>query len=341
MNQQSQNILIVRTDRMGDVILTTPALTALKRDNPGVKIGMLIAPYTAQVIDGHPDLDYYFFDDDQYKGVLGAFRLAKKVKTLAIDQIISVYPTFRLALIAWLAQIPRRTGTSRRLYSFFFNDQIKISRKNATVHESQLNLQFVGSGLTISDIDLKFYIPTDAEIRVDQLLKEKNIPEQYIVIHSGSGGSARDWPLEKFSLLADKIYSDLKITVVLTGTSGEKIVVDRVVQNCISNPIRVDGELNIKELGHLLKKSSVMIANSTGPLHLAVAVGTNIVGLYCPLKACHPDRWGPYRREDSVLMPDIEICKKYKHGSSKEKNCMDEISLEQVFNAVKKTIEAK
>jgi len=328
---------------MGDVILSTPTLTALRQKFPGAEIGMMVAPYTQDVIDGHPDLDFIMIYEDKvkYQGFFGFWMLVKDLRNQNLSRIYLLLPRFRLALAAFFAGIPVRVGTAYRAYSFLFNQPIKLHRRKSGQHEAELNLQMISPDATMQDFDLKFHIPQQAAVRVQSLLDEYNIKSPFVVLHPGSGGSAQDWPWQRFGQLAHHIGKLRKVSIVLTGHEKEKEIIDKIENYCDYCLYRLDGLLTIKELAALYKKAEAVVANSTGPLHLAVAVGTLVVGLYCPLLACHPDRWGPYRRPNSVIMPESCVNRPVSESRCFEENCMDNISVETVLSKLMEKIEDK
>ena len=133
-----------------------------------------------------------------------------------------------------------------------------------------------------------------------------------------------------------------EVKVILTGGPNEEDIVEKVYRGTHSKPLRAVGIFSIKELAALIKMSHLFVANSTGPLHIAVAVGTEVIGFYCPLVPCLPERWGPYgRRHDSVLMPAVESCKKCNRKKCEYKNCMDLISVEQAVEMAEKKIKVE
>ena len=124
----SHRYLVIRTDRIGDVVLSTPVLTAIKNAFPDAHTTMLISSYTADVISGHPDLDCFLTDNRA-----GFFELLKRVRAFQFDVALVLHPSLRLALLCWLAGIPRRIGTGYRLYSFLFNK--KVFHHAIQIHE--------------------------------------------------------------------------------------------------------------------------------------------------------------------------------------------------------------
>ncbi len=326
-----QRILIIRTDRMGDVVLSTPVLTAIKNTWPLSHTTMMIAPYTHDVISGHPDLDEILIDDakGEHQGVKGLFKLVRLIRSKRFDTVLVLHPSTRLAILCWLAGIPNRIGTGYRSYSLLFNTRIMQHRKKSGRHELELNLDLAKAiGANVENIDFKFHIPEKAEQRVQMLLEQNKIKDKpYIVIHPGSGGSALDWPIENFAELANRLINTHNMPVVVTGSASESPLAEAIAQKAIG-VIRFDGQLNIKELASVLKHAATVTANSTGPLHLAVATGSNVVGLYCTLQACHPNRWGPYNQLDTVITPPEDA--DYGEG----KNPMQLIPVEQVLDMI-------
>ncbi len=339
----SQRFLVVRTDRIGDVVLSTPVLTAIKQNFPHAYVAMLVRAYTEEVVAGHPDLDAVILDDPagRYRG-LGVIRLAAQLKIHRFDVALLLHSDLRLALLCRLAGIPVRVGSGYRFYSFLFNRKIYQHRKNSGRHEVDLNLEMAaGIGVKADAVEFKFQIPNSAEEKVTNFLEQNGISNQkpFVVIHPGSGGSALDWPAEKFGQLADAIQKTLEIPVVLTGTKAEAGLLDRVQAAASSPLIRAEGVSSIKELTALLKRASLVVANSTGPLHLAVAVATEVIGLYCPIAPCLPERWGPYRRPNSVIMPPVQVCERCKPERCRHGNCMELISVQQVFTLAKEKLQ--
>ncbi len=338
----NQRFLVVRTDRIGDVVLSTPVLTAIKSSYPGAYVAMLVREYTREVVADHPDLDEVIIDDPNgcHRG-FGLWRLASQLKEHRFDVALVLHPTFRLAFLSWLAGIPVRAGSGYRAYSFLFNRKIYQHRKNSGRHELDLNLEMAaGIGATIDCVQFKFHIPNQAEAKVADLLEQNGISDSrpFVVIHPGSGGSALDWPAEKFGQLADAIQKTLEIPVVITGIKAEAELVSRVQAAAGSPVLRAQGISTIKELAALLRRASLVVANSTGPLHIAVAVGTEVIGLYCPIAPCLPERWGPYHRPNSVIMPPVQLCEKCKPDRCEHGNCMELITVQQVFELAREKL---
>lgn len=339
---QPSRILVIRTDRIGDTILSTPALSALRECYPTSHIAMLVTPYTEQIIAGHPALDGTLVDDPTglHRGFKGFLRLAKVLRQERFDTAIVLHPTMRLALLCRFCGIPTRVGTGYRAYSFLFNRRVYEHRKGVRRHEVTCNLSLV-SALTgvINNFEPILNIPDEAHRAIAARFGVWGFGpnEQVVTLHPGSGGSARSWPAASFARLGQKLM-DNGIRVVLTGGPGEQTLVERIAETMTPPPIVMVGELTIKEFGALLVKSRLCVTNSTGPLHMAAAVKTPTVALFCPITPCSPTRWGPYGDGHVVLQPDVPACPKCIETACPYFDCMERISVDSVFQAAQEIL---
>ena len=299
-------ILVVRTDRLGDVVLTLPVVTALRRCFPAAHLTFLAGRYAGAIVEGYPPLDAMLWYDGE--GGLVPFRLmVARLRDGGFDAAIIVHPTLRLALLMFLARIPARVGTGYRYYSFLFNRRVYTHRKTAERHEAEYNLDLLSSlgcsPVLRRAIEVPPHIHPEASARASSLLVEAGVTGRFVVIHPGSGGSAREWPLENFSRLACRFIEEMNLAVVVTGTGRESHLGEEIVRASSGRAANLSGKLDVKELAALLEKASLLVANSTGPLHLAVAVGTPVLGLYPQIPVMGPRRWGPYTENARVLVP--------------------------------------
>ncbi len=333
---QFQKILVIRTDRLGDVILTLPVLSALKATFPGIKTAMMLRSYTAELVDGHPDVDeIILLKQKEPRSFRETWRLAQELKQKNFDAVLVIHPTFKLALTGYLAKIPIRVGTGFRSYSFLFNQKVYHHRKRGEKHELDFNLDLalkIGAQIP-APIEFKIQIPETAIQTAQEFIKSLDLTsgQKWAIIHPGSGGSAKDWPLEKFAQLNDRLQSELSIKTVLTGGPDETDLVMNLSNMTVHKPHLWIGRRGLKELAALIREANLFISNSTGPLHLAVAVKTPVIGFFCPIVPCLPRRWGPYHQMDSVLMPPVASCEKCTGEKCKHGNCMALIGVEQAI----------
>jgi heptosyltransferase-2 len=333
-----ERILVARTDRIGDVLLSTPVLSVLRAQYPGSRIAMLVTPYTRPVVEGHPALDAILTDDRQgvHRGVRGFFRLVRAVRRERFDAALVLHPTGRLALLCRLAGIPVRIGSGYRAYGFLFNRRVYEHRRDARRHEVDYNLRLVTalSGRTLSaapHID----IPEEARQAVQARFSQWGIRpgDRVAVLHPGSGGSARIWPAASFAALGDRLAAEAGVRVILTGGPGEEALVQGVAARMQNPPFMAAGDMTLKELAALLSAAHLCVTNSTGPLHIAAAAGTPTVALFCPITPCSPKRWGPYGAGHRVFQPDVPACPRCIEEACPYFDCMTRIPVDAVNRA--------
>lgn len=333
---QFKNILIVRTDRIGDVVLTLPLIDALRSAFPSPRISFLVRSYTKALVDGHEHVST-ILTYDQSDG-LKSFRLVlSEIRKERFDLAVVAYPRFRIALLMWLAGVPVRVGTGYRWYSFLFNRKVYEHRKTGAKHEFELNLSLLRAlgSWDFSALRPRMSISRQAlraAVAERQRLGLRD-NEAFVILHPGSGGSARDWSPVNFGKLARELPKE-GLKVVVTGAVSEENLVNAVIEHAGGGVLLSLGRLNLQELSAFIQSASVFVSNSTGPLHIAAAVGTPVVGFYPPIVACRPERWGPVTDTKAVFVPDRQRCKRCKGGACQGNECMDQIEVPQVMSAI-------
>lgn len=333
-----KRILLVRTDRLGDVILTLPMLAALRSCFPDAYIAMLLRRYTGEIVVGNPHVDELIWYDDGVENI-PLYAMRRIIRQKQFDTVIVGYPTLRLAWLMFSARIPVRVATGYRYYSFLFNRRVFEHRKDAKRHEVEYNLNLLKQvGCTATDPPAFFmHIPDEAERNVEELLASLGIVPgtERLIVHPGSGGSAREWPARNFGEVAARISNTRNIQVVVTGAAGEEAKAGEVLKEAGGRAVSVAGKLGIKELAALLRSASLFMGNSTGPIHIAAAVGTPVVGLYPQIVPMSPRRWGPYTMRKRVLVPAKPVdCRECLRGPGEPCLCMASIPVEDVYEAV-------
>lgn len=302
-----KNVLITRTDRMGDVILTLPLAGFAKSIFKESRIKFLARKYVADLIGNYPEIDEVIYYDE-FASFKDKYKFFKSRK---IDLVIFAKPEFELAVLFFLLRVRYRIGSGYRWYSFLFNRKVYEHRKTSEKHESEYNLNLLKNFFPEVSFEKTFHFKyTDTE---KSGLSEKltatglDMHSDYIVIHPGSGNSAKDLPVEtlnRFACKFSKKYPGFKI--VITGTEPEKLLAETFVKSENQNLIDLTGGLNLKELMILIDNARLFISNSTGPIHLAGALNKNIIGFYPNKKPSNEERWGPLSENAIILKPSGE-----------------------------------
>lgn len=293
---------------------------------------MLVQSRVYELIEDYPSIDNVIKVD-----VVTVSGIKKICKLGKYDLAIAVYPDFALALGLKLGGVKYRLGTGYRWYSFLFTLKHYQHRKEALKHESRYNLHLLEElnlfsnkelqpVLKVSDEYLRKAMSKVIESNPGKLFTET---ESYIVIHIPSLGSAKVWSSENFRnllyLLLSNKNSDYKI--IFTGTEEEKQQIFGVLDNYIDDKrILTALNLNLKELAALLSRAKLFLGNSTGPVHIAAAVGTFVVGLYSPVKVESPVRWGPLTANKKIFVPQKD---------DDTRDVMNDIKPEEVYLFIK------
>ena len=324
-----KHIIISRTDNMGDVILTLPMAAMIKQQWSDCKVSFLARNYVKDVVERCMDVDQFISYD-----TLCALPKKEAVSQLAAyqaDVIIHAFPNRLLATLARAAKIPMRIGTSHRWYHWFTcNQRVNFTRKNSTLHEAQLNLQlFAPLGLPIiaeRDV-LRQSIHLRKQDTVPGKIEKLLDPKRFnLIVHALTNGNTKEWPIENFIVLIKLLPSE-KYHIILTGTEKERARLQPIVMQCpqITNAI---AQFSLTEFTDLVSHVDGLLANSTGPLHLAAAFGIHALGLFPADKGKDPSRWEPLGARAQYLV--AERCVACTQATHEVCICMQTITVAQV-----------
>jgi ADP-heptose:LPS heptosyltransferase len=229
----------------------------------------------------------------------------------------------------YLGGVKHRLGTAYRWYSFLFNIKHYQHRKESIKHELEYNLDL----LTELECDVKYSKPAinvkqNVIKSVSDYLNKRGVnTAKFIVIHIPSLGSAKMWSDENFIKLINLITSHSDIQIVLTGTPDDKSQIENAIAKLDnSGNVYPVYDLNLKHIAALLQLSKLFIGNSTGPIHIAAAVGTFCIGIYSPVRVESAVRWGPYTETKKIFQPDSDV---------DSTDVMDDIKPDEVFEFVR------
>lgn len=340
-----ERILLVRTDRLGDVVLILPMLPLLRKRFPNARIALLVRTYTADLLDGNPFVDEVILYDDGNRQVPFADML-KTIRAGRYDTTIVIHPTFRLAWLMFRAGIPLRVGTGYRWYSFLLNKRVYEHRKDARRHELEYNLNLLKELNCPVDGVPVFHLGIfpEVEAAIDQLLESLAIEKtgEIIILHPGSGGSAREWPAQYFGSLAARLIDERGAHVIVTGRKGEERKVAEVLIGSKGRAVPLVGKLSLKQLVALIRRSHLFVSNSTGPMHIAAATGVPVVSFFPQMPAMSARRWGPCIDMKAVFTPDKpQDCKECVVGKDLPCACMMSIPVDVVYDAARVLLEKR
>lgn len=321
-------ILTVRNDRLGDLILALPTLTALRDKFPHARLGIVASSYAAPVLSLHRDAMEVWEDGTESR---------RRLTEDCPDAMLFLYPDLEWARAAQRARVPLRIGTRYRWHSWRFNQRIAMHRRQNQRHEAEYNLMLARP--LLGDRTLRppaLLVNSAAEQMAATLLAQAGVQPgtRYAVLHPGTSRSARDWPSGHFARLASLLHES-RISVVVTGSESERVVCRDVASG---NDVSLAGATDIPTLAAVLRNAAVLVSCSTGPMHLAAAVGTPVVALFSANSRHSPRRWGPLGDGHTVLTPPMPPCSCRKNTCRHA--CMSLIPLDAVAAAVHSVIRA-
>jgi len=306
--------LISRTDAIGDVVLTLPVCGRLKQLFPGCRVVLIGRTYTAAVAAACPWIDTFLNLDELL--ALAEPAQIQILRNYAAAAIIHVFPNKALARLAQKAKIPLRIGTRNRWQHWLTcNRLVALSRRHSPLHEAQLNpklLQPLGdtSEPTLADV-AKLVRLQPVELLAPQfqaLLQQRQPGQLNIILHPRSRGSAREWGLDNFGQLA-RLLHQAGHRVFITGTAAEgEELAAWLQQNAAFLAADLTGQLSLPQFIAFIAAADGLVAGSTGPLHLAAALGRHALGLYPPIRPMHPGRWAPLGPHAEFMVFDKPNC---------------------------------
>lgn len=318
------SVIISRTDSIGDVVLSLPMAGYIKKHYPKCKVIFLGRNYTKDVVGLSQYVDEFASWDD-----------VEARKNLKADVIVHVFPVKEVAQQAKQNGIKLRVGTSNRIYHWIYcNKLIKLSRKNSPLHESQLNIKLLSFLNIPTDVNLadvkEYYGFTKAEPLAEEWSSLIDKTKINVILHPKSKGSAREWGLENFSALIDAL-DKTKFKVFISGTKDEGQLVKPLLEKH-KDVVDLTGKLNLKQFISFINHVDALVAASTGPLHIASALGKKAIGLFAPMRPIHPGRWMPVGEKANhlVLNKECSDCRK-----NNDCHCIREIKAKQVVDLLK------
>lgn len=301
----NSRIIISRTDSIGDVMLTLPLCGWIKKHMPECTLIFLGRAYTRALAEACEHITT-FMDWDAIKQESPGAQV-EAFSSQHADCIIHVFPRKEIMWVAKRAGIGVRVASGHRLHALTkCNKLVFFSRKNSDLHESQLNFKLlkpleIADSIELKEIPGLYGFHSKAhEVVTEQNFIAKAQGRKRIVLHPLSKGSAVDWPIARYQELTT-LLPPSEYAIYITGTKeeGQRILEQGGIQG--EHVYDATGIFNLTELIHFLDQCDTLVAASTGPLHIAAALGKHAIGLYSPKRPIHPGRWSPIGKDTTVI----------------------------------------
>ncbi len=334
-----KNILVIKLRYIGDVLLATPSVRAIKAARSDVRVTMLVNRGTEEVLSGNPDLDEIVVLD---KGSLAVqYRLIAGLRRRQFDTVIDLTDGDRSAFLSWISGAPVRIG---------FNDEHRwrgwsytqvVQPASGVRHRIDRDLAALKPlGIPASETTPLFCLTEEDTAGGDLLLDRLGIRRDrpIIVIQPGARYWFKAWPYEQFAELADRLAVDYGGQILIGGSREEEPLARRIREAANSRPVSMAGRATLRQFAAIASRAVLFVGNDSGAMHIAAAVGTPVVALFGP---SNPDEWGPRGGRVKVLYKGLD-CRACFHPTCTrgEENCMRQIMVGEVAAAVRDVLES-
>jgi len=352
---ETQKILLIRPDHLGDVLFTTPALRLLRSTFPQASITYMVGEWSKEIVKNNPNIDeiitcpFPWFTRQPKRSPVAPYLLllreARCLRTYDFDLAINLRFDFSWgAMLAYYAGIPQRVGFNIRECKPFLSRAIPYLPDR---HEVEQNLLLVREcigaemGNTAPDgTALEFRTTPDDEAFAESRLASILCQRPIIAIHPGAGAAAKLWTSEGFAQVADTLAQRYGARIILTGSAAEQSLVQEVAGQMINSPLIIT-DATLSQLAAVFRRCDLAIGVDSGAMHLAVAMGTPSVHLYGPVSDSAFGPWGDKARH-VVVKSDLPCipCNRldYEPQELDEHLCVRAIPAEQVLAAAEKVL---
>lgn len=339
----SKRILIVRLDRIGDVVLSTPVIKGLRDAYPDSHIAMMVRPYAREIVEGNPYLnEVIIYDKDgRHGGIVGNFKFIQELKDKKFDIAIALHPTNRTHIVLKLAGIPERIGYDRKA-GFLLTKRIPHTKQFGMKHEIDYALDIL-KYIGIEPKDRTLYMPVNgvSERKIEGILKENGVKDSdiLIAINPGASCASKRWGIENFADVANGLIEKYGAKVVVISGRSDRHFGDKLASFITRDCINLSGKTGIGDIASLLRRAKLFISNDSGPVHIGCAVGIPVIAIFGRSdRGLSPERWGPSGKHDVALHKSVscEIC--YAHNCKSGFKCLDSITPAEVIAAAGKIL---
>ncbi len=330
---KQKRILIVRPDRIGDVVLSTHLPREIKKLFPDSFVAVLIRKYTQAIYINNPYVNKILLIDDDAEESF--FKKIREIRNHNFTHSLTLLPTERLNYMLFFAGIPFRVGVGHKFYQFItFTRYVDRKKYIPLRHEADYCMDLARKiGVNTDNLESEIFLTEKEKQKVVQTRIELLRGKKYLVgIHSTSGNSSPNWQPDEYKKLILKLNQCKNISIVVTDN---KIPAQLEGLENVSYP-NIDKSLRESFIN--FASLDLLISASTGPMHIAAALKVKTLSMFCPLTACSPKLWGPLGNESKILFPEEDYCAKVCPGNPKKCTFTGEggIGADFVLNEVKK-----
>lgn len=338
-----KRILIARLDRLGDVVLSTPVIRHMRKLFPDAHIAFMVRPENRDVVENNPDLNETIFYDKSgsEKGWWGTLKFAFSLKKHKFDTAIALHPSNRTHIIFFLAGIPARVGYNKKM-GYLLTKKIEHGKHEGAMHEADYNFELLAkAGFKVLTCDRIPYIRTSDHDKMfmDYLQSRMGIGANVITFHPGASCPSKRWPPDRFAGMADILGERYGCDIVIVGGKGTEKFGSLMAAAMKRKAFDLTGKTGVGALAELLARSRLFVSNDSGPVHVAVAMGTPVVAIFGRKDpGLSPRRWGPLGKRDIVLHKDVGCVTCLAHKCDKGFKCLAAVTVNDAVRAAERIL---
>lgn len=326
-------LLVVKTSSIGDIVHALPIVQAIKEAAPHISLGWVVRSRCADVLRGNPHIATFYVLPDQ-PSLSELLALRRELRTARYDMALDMQGLFLSGLVTRLSGAPVRMGWDRnREANALFLTHPLVPGKGQTRHEVDLLYGFanaLGVHASHPDFTPQPYLAAEGRTRVEDWLAE--LPRPRIALNLGASRAYKRWPAERWRGVAQELTASGR-GLVFVGDKHDAEIVAQLAPSLSGNFADLSGRTTLRELASVLASCDLLVTADTGPMHLAVAVGTPVIALF---GATDPKRHGPYGARNLVLhKPAAEMSVPGRRPTVDEgAACMAQITPTDVLTAI-------
>ncbi|MEO8664283.1 MAG: glycosyltransferase family 9 protein [Ignavibacteria bacterium] len=304
-------ILIVRTDRVGDVVMITPMIREIRKTFPDSFIATLTTPNTQDILINNPHLDLRIKDDLKKETF---WKVTNEIGKYKFTNGLLVMPTERAAYQMYFGKIKNRIGVGKKLYEMLtFMKSVSRNKYVPLRHEADYSMDLARRiGVKTNDLTPEIFLTNEEKDFGKNTLESKGVKESdhKIIVHTGSGNSSRNWSEEKYLQLIQKILEKNTLTkIIITAKEMSEAFKQKIHSLNSNSVIFVNENINrLRDLICIISNADLLLASSTGPLHIASALNVKTIGLFCHRRMNCTKHWGALGEKAINLEVSEEYC---------------------------------
>ena len=345
--KEYHNIAVVKLSAIGDIVHALPVASALRKGYPKSRLTWIVEGKGREIVDGNPDLDEVIvFEKTRWLKefpyphrtilvVWNVIRFAHRLHRAHFDLVIDLQGLIKSGVLTWLTGSDTRIGFSADCC----RESVNARFTNLHVTPRQEDVHIIDQCLSLvrelkADTDkkqFKMHIPEKAQEYIENFLKKKELTKDksLVIINPGAAWETKQWGVENYAQLADRLIGDLGVEVIFLWGPSELDIVKSIQKKMQQQAVRAC-PTTLKQSMALMQRAQLFVAGDTGPLHIAAALNIPCVGIYGPSS---PERNGPYGKMHKVVQSDVP-CRNCFRRFCSTKECMKSISVNKVIDTI-------